>query len=324
LQATFGELDAKYFHIPPVKDACSAMPYMKRLGELLAILRERNAKARTKARERIEDRKVPKAPILEEQNRYQPGDFVLYKLEKLEKSSKVGAKNRGPYVVTSHKQGSNHVNVKDMTDHKCMIYDCKDLSICVATHEEALAAARKEKNQHAIVCVMAFRGEFYHKTRMQFLVQFGDGDELWLNWSTDITNTEAFEKYCVGHRFKMLRLLLLSVKQVTAVKTQVNRELIPVKCYNSEVFINLRSYGGDWYDSRTKLPNKDYTEYYLRAQVSRTKTNNPKKCTLSTKVFKGVSEHDWFYMEYFGNIRKLLPGEVELTEAMVEEYGLNV
>lgn len=137
-------------------------------------------------------------------------------------------KNAGPYKVTSHKDGSNHEHVRDLVHDNCLVFDCKDLQVCVATPEEAFAAACKDDQQHQIEAVIAFRGEHLHRKRMTFLVRFGDGDELWMEWSTDITNTKPFEDYCMSSRYKMLQLLVLSVEQVKKVQRSQQRELMPV------------------------------------------------------------------------------------------------
>lgn len=163
-----------------------------------------------------------------------------------------------------------------------------------------------------------------HRKRMTFLVRFGDGDEVWLDWSPDIHMTLAFETFCVGHRFKMLQLLLLSGEQVKAARRATQREVIPESVYGSTVYINLRSYGADWYDSRDKLPDKDRVQYYVRCQVKRSEPHNARKCVLRQDVFNSSSVHDAFYMTYFGNIDSLVEGEVELTDELCVRYNLLV
>ena len=144
LAATFGELDAKYFNIPMYKDGTCSHPYVERLGKLLGELRARSA-AYHQRRQVIGDNRRSKG-VAEKQNVFQPGDFVLYKLEKMEKITKVRPKNKGPYKVVMHTVSSNHVQVRDLVYDHCLVFDCKDLTICICTPDEAVEAARKDDN----------------------------------------------------------------------------------------------------------------------------------------------------------------------------------
>jgi hypothetical protein len=318
LEATFGKLDAEYFNIPDYDGQCSH-PYVDKLGGLLGTLRAASKAYRLKKQQQV-DVRVTAEPV--KQNLYQPGDYVLYKLEKLEKPTKIRPKNAGPYVVTRHLEGSNHVEVTDLVHDHHLVFDCKDLQICIATREEAVAAACKDDRQHGIDAVIAFRGEHSNRRNMTFLVRFGDGDECWLDWSPDITLTVAFETFCMASRFKMLQLLVLSAEQVKAIQKALKKEIVPVTIYGSTVYINLRSYGADWYDSLTELPAKDMVQYYVKCRVQRTKPHNPRKCVLLQDVFKSNSEHDMFYLNYFGDVQSLVAGEVELTDKLCKEYDL--
>jgi hypothetical protein len=320
LAATFGELDAKYFDIPAYKDGTCSHPYVERLGRLLGELRAKSLAFHQRQHALVDNRKSKGVEV--KQNRYQPGDFVLYKLEKLEKPTKVRPKNKGPYKVIMHKEGSNHVEVRDLVYDHCLVFDCKDLTVCVCSPDEAIKAARKDDQQHQVEAVIAFRGEHLHRTKMTFLVRFGDGDEMWLNWSPDITNTKAFEEYCMSSRYKMMQLLVLTKLQVKAVQQGTKRALIPVGEYGSTVYVNLRSYGADWYDGRDKLPDKDTVHYYVKSTVERTQPHNPRKCVLVQPVFGIRSTHDLFYLNYFGDVKELIEGEVELTEQLCKDYGL--
>ncbi len=105
---------------------------------------------------------------------------------------------------------------------------------------------------------------FYDQDRIQenwkaseFLVKFVDGDELWVGYSPDISSTEAFERFCDTSRYKALQMLLLSTKMLNRAIKMFNRASINInEKYEHGVFINIRSYGGDWYDSLSLLPDK--------------------------------------------------------------------
>lgn len=314
MHATFGNLDAEWLHIPDMPQHVCSMPFLQALGDHLRTLRERSAAylQRTHARR---DGEAPPA------NRFQAGDFVLYLLPKEAKSSKLTPRNAGPYRVLRHKEGSNHVEVTDLVAHTHHVFDLKDLQVCVATPDQALAAARRAAEEVVVLSVRAFRGDPLKRSSVEFLVDFADGDSLWVPFSAQLALNECVETFCNTSRYHVLRMLFLTVAQVRQVQTSLARLPIPVKDLGATLFVNLRSYGADWYQSRHQLPDRDTVAYYIQAAVV-AHPRNRRKFLLTQPVFGSQTVHDLFYLEYFGTVRTLVAGEVLLTVELCSQYGI--
>lgn len=314
LQATFGD----FASIPPMPESLCTHAYVEQLGKNLATLRAKSAEYRAK----MWNQATPKVDA--PNNRFQPGDFVLYKLHKHEKPTKLRAVFRGPYEVITHPEGSNHVQVRQLTHNKAYFtYDLKDLSVFVGDRLQAIEAANKDDDQVTIKKILSFKGDVTHRTGMQFLVQFIDGEEQWTPYSTDLSTTLAFEQFCSQSRYHALQMLLLPVKLLTNKLRLLNLSPVNMDLYKQGVYINLRSYGGDWYDSRALLPHKDTVNYYVKCRVLWDKRTKTKQAyTLRCPVFHQETSHDAAYLHYFGNVTQLLPDEVELTSEMCYSYEL--
>jgi hypothetical protein len=313
LDATFGDFTT----IPPMPEGSCSHAYVEQLGKNLATLRSKLLAYR----EKMWDQQRQQEAV--SHNRFQAGDFVLYKLHKHEKESKLRATYQGPYEVILHPEGSNHVQVRQLTHNLgYMTFDLKDLSVFIGSRQQAIEAANKDDRQFTIKEITSFKGDVSHRTRMQFYVVFQDGDEQWIPYSTDLSTTEAFERFCTQSRYRALQMILLPLKMLNSAIKMLNRSAVDMRQYEQGVFINLRSYGGEWYDSRALLPNKDTTAYYVRCKVLCGETKKSRSYRLRCPVFKQETTHDAAYMHYFANVTELLPGEVELTTDLCYEYDL--
>jgi hypothetical protein len=314
LEATMGDFTT----IPPMPTDVCSHAYVDQLGKNLATLRAKSTQYRAKMWAQSD--RTPAQP----QNRFSPGDMVLYKLQKHEKPTKLRATYRGPYEVIEHPTGSNHVQVRQLTHNRAYLtYDLKDLSVFVGSRQLATDAANKDDDQFAIKSILSFRGDVSHRSKMEFLVLFLDGDEQWTPFSPDLSSTTAFELFCTTHRYRALQMLLLTTNLLAAKIRLLNRHSVDLETYKQGVFINIRSYGGDWYDSRRLLPNKDTVNYYVRCRVLWDKHKKTTKgYTLQCPVFGQETTHDAAYLFYFGNVTELLPNEVELTEELCYSYEL--
>jgi hypothetical protein len=314
LEATYGDFTS----IPAMPEGVCSHAYVEKLGSNLAALRAVSIEYRAKM---LRIRSIKPDAV---QNRFQPGDLVLYKLHKQEKATKLRAIHRGPYEVRGHPEGSNHVQVRQLTGNQAYFtFDVKDLSIFVGSRQLAVEAANKDEYQFEIKEITSFRGDVSHRSRMEFLVHYADGDVLWVPYSLDLATTEALERFCMQSRYKALQMLLLPTKLINNSIKMLNSAVVDLSKYKEGVFINLRSYGGDWYDSRTSLPSKDTTNYYFKCTVKwNGGKRDAKKYVLYCPVLGESTTHDGAYMYYYGNVTELQPGEVELTNELCYSYDL--
>lgn len=107
---------------------------------------------------------------------------------------------------------------------------------------------------------------------MHFLVQFADLEELWLPWLRDLFASVAYEDYCQS--IPALRPLIKSANEAAAWCRAQRHQDITAVSPDTVVFVELRSYGADWYQTLTVLPNL-HTHTYLLESASTTTGLNP-------------------------------------------------
>ena len=90
---------------------------------------------------------------------------------------------------------------------------------------------------------------------MQFLILYQDQSTHWVSYSSDINNTEAYEKFC--STYPELQILLQHSSQQSAYLRTLNAKNFPINIQHTSAFMNLRAYGAPWYDSQ-KLDNLPY------------------------------------------------------------------
>ena len=133
---------------------------------------------------------------------------------------------------------------------------------------------------------------------MEFLVRFSDGDEKWLQYSTDISMTLAFAEFC---KLPPLSQLLRTVKEVSSWERLEKRNFEPQLVHSAGVLL-LRTWSAEWYES---LPLEDlYTKkYVVRAYVQ---SGREKYKDYTVKVpFFNISQlvNHWFMVIHLHPLR---------------------
>jgi hypothetical protein len=317
IQATFGYADEKYFDFPAMAKVCDTK-YVKQLQEQLEVMREITRKYQ------LDKKPVPKDIDFSQFNRFQPGDLVFLKLDKIQKSDKLVAFNKGPFEVLLHPVGHNHVSVRNLvTDSVDTKFNCQDLQVFFGSREEALVLARQDDQQHLVTAITAHRGDVYKRAEMTFLVQWADGDEQWMLYKPDIIDTEAFEIYCTNHTFILLRLLLMTVTVVNRLTKEANLGGIPAALVNTDFYFNLRSFGGLWYDARHLLPNRDSVTYLVPARICQLVNARGKKVQIQVKILPWTIEVDHFFLQYHCSQTQLRDSDHLLTTAECISWDLH-
>jgi hypothetical protein len=117
-----------------------------------------------------------------------------------------------------------------------------------------------DKNQYLITAVLAYRGDPLKRTTCLFLIQFDDGDLIWVPYSADISSTQQFEIFCNAR--PELYLLLFTAAEATTMMAAINRTNISEVGPGTSVYVDLRFFGSDWYNSLC-LPNSDTVTYLV-------------------------------------------------------------
>jgi hypothetical protein len=118
-----------------------------------------------------------------------------------------------------------------------------------------------DHDEYQIDKFLAYRGDPLKRLSMQFLVRFQDGDEVWLPWSKDLFATVQYEAYCRS-RSELSPLIYPERIASQRIKALDHSEILDVKPGDT-VFVDLRSYGADWYSS-LDLPNLHTSSYYVQ------------------------------------------------------------
>ena len=99
----------------------------------------------------------------------------------------------GPHEVLSHE--GNIVTCRHLATHQVMSYPSSRVKIFHGTLEDAKRAAEEDFDQSQVRAITAWKGNPLVKTTMSFRVEFADGDVIWLPYSKDLDETEAFGCY---------------------------------------------------------------------------------------------------------------------------------
>ena len=264
-QIKYGLNDAAYCGLPDVirtSDMGSFVEqYTSHLEDIRAISKTYLDKERAK--------RADPPSSADTQNVYKPGDYVLFLVKKIDKPDKLTPRNEGPYVVLSHRKGSNEVEVRSLITNAIFKFSSKDLKIFIGSGDEAFKAAQTDNDQFVVSEVIGYTGDPVDKrSKCQFAVRFSDGTVCWKRYTPDITETEQFEIFC--RRNIYTSMLLMNKRDVDKLKASYKNKRIDSALVNTEFFFNIRNFGVDYYDglSEAVLPNKYTTDYVCRARYA--------------------------------------------------------
>ena len=270
------EVSAETGHSPfELTFGSDAVPYMEmaqgqlksqphaRLSKLNATLLELKTKS-TAFQQNLIQTRFESGPMAEEQNMYQPGDYVLF-----DKGAKVHPKMAhryaGPFEVKH--QVKNDVTCQQMATGEVVTYDVRRLKLYSGNHAQAYDMARRDKDQHVIERIISFKGDRHKRTSMVFTVLFADGDVREIPYSQDIYNSIPYEDFCRSKPY--LRHLLHTAVEMPEFLRQLRRDY-PLGKFRlkQEVFMDVRLHGDIWFDS-LNLPDTSTMTYVSRFVVTR-------------------------------------------------------
>jgi hypothetical protein len=254
-QLTFGSDSSSYLTMGT--DGLPPAPH-KRLSDLdthLAELRRRTSVFQAKL---IAERAIV-GPTVTTQNLYQAGDFILF-----DKGAKVHPKMShryfGPYEVIS--QYKNDITARHMAMHHVVTVNVTDVKIYSGSRDRAYHMAMRDHDQHEIDTIISYTGNTKTRTSMTFTIRYSDGDVREVGWNKDLFDCEAYEIFC--KRQAPTYHLQWTVPNANAWIADMNSEPITKCAPGDHVFIDIRIYGEDWYDS-LMLPNSAITTYVTPA-----------------------------------------------------------
>jgi len=191
LDAMFGSVDGPYLRLPA--DALPAditNAWVVALDQDLKTIRRISADYQRS----LIDKRTAETPEAT-QNRFQPGDIVLWERDKSKPlPTKMDAPFRGPYEVIEQKR-----NIV-MCKHLIMGTDpvplhVERLQLHVGSKDDAIQAALRDEDQFVVVRVSAWKGNPKKRTGMSFWVEYDDGDAMWVRYKPDLVANQAYQDF---------------------------------------------------------------------------------------------------------------------------------
>ena len=309
---TFGDQASIYGKLPVTASPSNHMnDFIRSLEDNLATLHD----ASKRFQENLIIRRTAANPPVP--NQYQPGDFVMFdKFQGGMKDSKLSAPFGGPYEVISHR--SNNVEGRHVAAGFIKTLHVSRLKLFHGDKDAAYQTALIDINQHVVKAFLAYRGEPMSRTSMQFLVEFEDGEKLWLPWSQDLFQTVPYETFCRSR--SCLYILLFSLKEATSFIRKKNSEHITAIQPGDKVYVDLRCYGSSWYD-QLFLPEGDFKSYMLVYEYLNWTNSKHTKVSAFCSIFNESFVVDGYFVHAYGSLKEFDPTfMVIVDEVLVSQF----
>ena len=181
---TFGTLSYKYFNFPPeINDMDKASAYVVNL--------DKNKRYITELSNQYQQELVLKrhGNVTESnQNIYLPGELILLRLDPSKhKPNKLHPKFEGPYVVIEHKR--NNIKCRHVTKDEVFDFHNDDVKLFIGDMAAAKVVAQLDGNHYNITSFDKHYGDPEHRSTMNFLITFADGEQLWKPWLQELFQT---------------------------------------------------------------------------------------------------------------------------------------
>jgi len=241
-QLTFGTADQLYYVFKEAVQNSSSLKWPDLVAQLDENIRTVRDASRKYQQALINERTLKAGEI---HNSFQKGDFITLKTEGMRKS-KLTPKFRGPYEVIQ--QIKNDVECRHLSTGAVDFLDVEKVQLFDSSREDAIEAANWDADSYRVAGIKAWRGDVWHRTTMEFLVVYADGDELWMRFNTDsnnISKTSIFEDYCRSK--PELYVLVYTIVQAQKIRRDRNKERITTLKPGDVFYLDLRSYGWLWY-----------------------------------------------------------------------------
>ena len=305
-------------------EANQAWPQLlKDLDEEIRYVQEVSWKYQQKL---IEERKEGN----QSKNKYAKGDLILHVPQKYIKHDKLNPKHTGPYKVSNHsKNDISCVHLADPTIAK--EFHVSEVALWVGTELEAEEAARWDSDVYVVTKVLGHRGNIYVKTHMEFLLEYKDGEKVWMPYGKrkDMIDStlEALQIYCV-HTPELYTFCMNDRVARRYIRENMRKlDEIDIKMGNI-FYLDIRWYSwvkdgserNTWFQDLA-LPNKDVTIYVSKCEAG-AKVNGGKQVriydtTLGDELL--FNSYDLLRFAY----RKEVGNCVLVDQEMVDRYNMN-
>jgi len=313
--AHFGTHDNTYLKLPDKRtDMQRVSAYIKLLDKDLQTIRDISDKVSSEiARERTS--KVP----LDKQNKFQPGDFVLWQINPSQhKETKLSPRFFGPFEVID--QVKNDVTCRHVNLGFIKVFHVNRLKIFHGALEDAKRVAIIDNDQFLLNRFIAYRGEPLTRQTLEFEVEFADGTIQWQVWSKDLSETVQFEDYCRSR--PELSPLLYKASIAAARIKELNKTPITEVKPGVVVYVDLRSWGATFYKG-LDIPDKYHTTYLVKGIYGSWKNKTQTLIETDYPVFKEtyIVNHD--FVKRYGSNTTFKPSAPAYNEILVDDAFVN-
>jgi hypothetical protein len=254
----FGTEDAKFFKLPDeVSPDSISNQWLKSLNENLRAIREINVHFQ---KELIQD-KLKDNPEPGKENKYQPGDLVLYDIlydPCRRRPEKLDSRYKGPFEVIQ--QVKDEVECRHLCLTHIVWFLVERLKLYVGSKDDAYKLAMEDADQYLVNRVIAWRGDPNTRTTMEFEVEFADGDIVWKPYDRDLADCAAFKDFI--QQSPELLLLQYTTTQGFRESKLINSEPIIEVHPGDIVFLDIRYLDTATYDAQLDLDNKWHTDMW--------------------------------------------------------------
>lgn len=270
---------------------------------------------------------------------YSKGDLVLEKSTGEYENMSMRAKNKlapiymGPYEVLEQK--GNNVGVRHLSSGRIKEVFVDRLKLFNGSRENGIKLAHADMDQFEIECITDYKGDRLNRYSMQFRVLYKDGDVYWMNWSNDITATNAFEKFCSER--SELRLLIYSKQEETIMRrkrkkepifksvmsTNGSRDFVKELLNQGERrYLSLSYWGNSWLHS-LNLPGVENNKVYVVEAVVGKYTNKTNSLVrISVPIFNEIFIINYeIYLDFFV-YKDVLENFVVLDDSLIKSYPM--
>jgi hypothetical protein len=318
--AHFGNQNATYHKVPEGLDQRSKTnEYVKLLSANLDLISDLSKQYQDQL---VQDRIKDSLP--EYQNQFQPGDFVLFQMNPEQHLPfKLHPRFKGPYEVVA--QYKNDVECRSLIYDSISKFHVSRLKMFYGSEgaeslrEQALKLAMIDDNQYKLKTIHAYRGDIERRSTLTFYAEFADEEKRWVPYSTDLFQTEQYELFC--DRNPELILLKVRTEEAKAITREINNTAITEVDVNDSVWVDLRQYGCEWYES-LQLPDYEFRKYVILFTYQKWKGNDHKKIVIKSDLTLDEWTVNHLWVKQFGTIydHKLPENAVKIEEQYLIDH----
>ena len=256
-ELTFGTQDVLYTDL--LKGVNEFSPQQKLLQRLVDNITK--IRAVSTDYQRALDQERIGSQDLAKQNKYREGDYVMLDTGP-KPTPKMSSRHKGPYRVIA--QVKNDVQVRNLITDAIHVYSVHDLEPFYGDAKSAFDAACHDDKQYVMKRVISYAGNSARRTEMSFTCEYEDGTIAEITWTRDIL-CEAFYDFCKTKPY--LYHLTLDTKDAAKFIAGRNREDIRNVKPGDVVYVDIRFFGGRWYES-LGLPDAPTSSYVMQYEYT--------------------------------------------------------